>query len=107
MLFRSAEAKDAVRAEAEKIVAPILRIYVASEAYGVTISNKDFKQIAKDDIDFTYNESLYGENTVRNAYQFDKLMDTILGYEENDGKVTYDSKITFTFKTDAEEEVTE
>ena len=102
-----AEAKDAVRAEAEKIVAPILRIYVASEAYGVTISNKDFKQIAKDDINFTYNESLYGENTVRNAYQFDKLMDTILGYEENDGKATYNNKIAFTFKTDAEEEVTE
>lgn len=101
------DAKDAVRAEAEKIVAPILRIYVVSEAYGVTISDKDFKQIAKDDINFTYNESLYGENTVRNAYQFDKVMDTILDYEETDGKANYSDKIAFTFKSDAKEEVTE
>ena len=98
------EAKAAVRAAAEELVKPVLRVYVVSEAYDLIIDDKEFKQRAEEDLDYTYNEGNHGKNTVRNAYQFDDLMNYVLENEDNDGKITY-KKIKFTFKAeDAAEE---
>ena len=53
--------------------------------------DKEFKEYKKNpDNNYSYNEYSYGENSVRYAYQFDKLMNYFLEYTEaEDGSYTY------------------
>ena len=98
------EALDALKAEAQKYVEPVIRIYVAAKAYGVVASEKELDKAVKED---SYNEYTYGEDSVKYAYQFDLLMDHLLESEEKDGEdsqgfktvtVEYnEEKIKFTF----------
>ncbi len=77
------EALAVLQDEAKKYVEPIVRIYVAAKAYGVLATEDEFKEYTKDtDNNYSYNEYYYGENSVRYAYQFDKLMNYFLAYEE-------------------------
>ena len=93
------EAKAAVRDAATELVKPVLRVYVVADAFDLTIDDKEFKERAENDINYTYNEGNHGENTVRNAYQFDDVMNYVLESETKDGKVTY-KKVVFTFKAE-------
>jgi len=77
------EALAFLKEEAKKYVEPIVRIYVASKAFDVLATKEEFKEYKKDtDNNYSYNEYYYGENSVRYAYQFDKLMNHFLAYEE-------------------------
>ena len=93
---------DMVRKNAEDYVKPILAIYAISNAFEVIVSDEEFEDY-KESEDGSYNVDSYnyGENSVRYAYQFDKLMNFILNYEEQpDGSYKY-TKVSFTFE-DAE-----
>ena len=88
-----AEAKEIIRTEgAEKMVRPVLMVYLASEAYGLVIDDDAFEALAEEDSNYIVNEAYYGENTVRNAYQFDELMNHILAPTETTG--TEDARFT-------------
>ena len=77
------EALEVLKAEAVEYVKPIVRIYVAAEAYDVLVTDKEFKEYKQDtDNNYSYNEYYYGENSVRYAHQFDKLMNYFLAYDE-------------------------
>lgn len=87
-----AEAKEVIRNEgAKNMVKPVLRIYIACEAYGLVLDDKAFEARTEEDDDYLYNEAYYGENTVRNTYQFDDLMNHILANEnaETDLEASY------------------
>lgn len=76
-------AKDKVRAEAQADVAPVLKMYVVAKAYGLEFTDKEFKQYKKDNKDlYKEQEYTYGEDNVRTALQFNKLMDYFLASEE-------------------------
>ena len=100
-----AEAKEVIRNEgAKKMVLPVLRVYVASEAYDLIIDDKEFKERADEDSNYIVNEAYYGKNTVRNTYQFDDLMNYILSNTEtnkaDDAKFTVVeyTKVKYEFK---------
>lgn len=77
------EAIAAVKEKAADYVKPVVQIYVAAKDYGVVVSDKEFKEYKKNpDNNYSYNEYSYGENSVRYAYQFDKLMNYFLECEE-------------------------
>ena len=77
-----------IEQEAKGYVTEVVIIYALSEAYGVLVSDKEFKEYMKDDTNKSYADA-YGENSVRYALQFDRLMDHLLAYEEVDGKYVY------------------
>jgi len=90
-----------VRKMAEEYVKPIVIIYAISEAYGIVATEEEYEEYMESE-DSNYESKVfnYGENSVRYAYQFDKLMNYILEYEELDnGSYSY-KKVVFT--TDAE-----
>ena len=77
------EALDVLEKVAKTYVEPIVRIYVAAKAFDVLATDKEFKEYTKDtDNNYSYNEYYYGENSVRYAHQFDKLMNYFLAYDE-------------------------
>ncbi len=82
-----------VREEAQRLVAPILKIYVVAKAFDVLMTEEEFKEY-KEDINNNYDANVYnyGESSVRHAFQFDKLMnECLLKYEEaEDGSYKYD-----------------
>ena len=87
-----AEAEAAVKVQAESYVKPIVMLYAIAEAYGVLATEDEYKEYMENtDNNYSYNEYTYGANSVRYAYQFDKLMNHFLDSEEDEatGKVTY------------------
>lgn len=97
------EAKSALKEKAEEINKPIVRIYALAAAYGVTLTEDEFEELKENDNTYYQDEYQYGESSVRNAYQFDKLMNTILEREENeDGSYTY-KNVVFTIGEEADE----
>jgi len=82
-------------------------IYTAAAAYGLTLSDDEFKTLKEDDDSYYSNEYQYGEGSVRHAYQFDKLMNDILARTENeDGSYTY-TNVAYTIGEDTPEEAPE
>ena len=87
------DAKHAVWAEAAETVKELIVIYNAAQAYGVALTGKDLEDFKADtESDRYYNYWLYSQlygysqesldEAVRNAVQFDKLMNHFLTYEE-------------------------
>ena len=99
-----AEAVEAVREEAKTYVEPIVKIYLAADVFEALATEAEYKEYMKDtDNNYSYNEYYYGANSVRYAFQFDKLMNSLLESEEDEnGVVTY-SKVTYVFGTPASE----
>ena len=101
------EAVAALREEAKVYVEPVVLIYAASEAYGVVATEEEYEAYKEDtENNYSYNEYNYGANSVRYAYQFDKLMNHILNEGEtaipnDDGVVNYNKLITYKFGTPA------
>ena len=92
------EALAVLEEEAKKYVEPIVRIYIASKAYDVIATDKEFKEYKKDtDNNYSYNEYYYGENSVRYAYQFDKLMNYVLAYDEVKADADANGYVAVTF----------
>ena len=88
------EAEAQVRATAEDFVDDLVRIYIVSEAYGVVISDKEYKDMTYDDPNYTYNVSSYGDIGVRSAYQFEKLYAKLLIIEgEQEAIDDYNAKV--------------
>ena len=87
------DAKHAVWAEAAETVKELIIIYNAAQAYDVALTGKDLDDFKADtESDRYYNYWLYSQlygysqdsldEAVRNAVQFDKLMNHFLTYEE-------------------------
>lgn len=94
-----AEAKKAIREKAEEYVKPIVQIYVAAKAYDVTVTDKEYKEYKENpDNNYSYLEYSYGANSVLHAYQFDKLMDLFLAYEEVKADADANGYVVVTFK---------
>lgn len=83
------EACAAIKAEAERHVSELIVVYIASQAYDIILSDDEFEALAEEDSNYLYYAESYGENTFRSAYQFNKLLDTLLDPTEEDGKVSY------------------
>ena len=82
------EAYAAIEKEAQRHVAEIVAIYIASEKYGMVASDDEYEDYLEAD-NMEYYVDAYGDNTVRSAFQFDKLLDFILESEEKEeGKAT-------------------
>ena len=95
------EALAAIRQKAESYVEPIVRIYVLAKAYNVLVTEDEWDEYVDDpENSYSYNEYSYGENSVRYAHQFDKLMNYILDSDEEDGKVTYKNFGIGNYKTE-------
>ena len=95
------EAVAAIKEKAAEYVKPIVQIYVAAKDYGVVVTDKEFKEYKKNpDNNYSYNEYSYGENSVRYAHQFDKLMNYFLEYEEKtaDADANGYKVVTFEYK---------
>lgn len=94
-----AEAKAAVKAKAVEYVEPIVAIYLAANEYGQLVTDKEFKEYKKDpDNSYSYYEYYYGENSVLHAYQFDKLMNYFLEFEEDKSEADDNGYVTVTYK---------
>ena len=72
-------------------------LYAAAVARDLLVTDKEYKQYAKEMEDYNYYVSTYGEDALRNSYQLNRFFDTILESEEEDGKVTY-KNITYSIK---------
>ena len=82
-------AKDAVKKEAEEMNQPIVRLYRLAEEFGVLVTDSEFKKYKKENkIAYDNAAGTYGANSVRHAYQFDKLMDYFLESTEEKAAAT-------------------
>ncbi len=101
------EAEAALMGKAEELNKPIVMIYTAAAAYGLTLTEDEFKSLKEEDDKYYQNEYNYGEGSIRHAYQFDKLMNEILARTENeDGSYTY-TNVAYTIGEEAPEETPE
>lgn len=80
------EALAAVKVKAEEYVTAIVKIYCVADALNLTVTDEEYKDYKNEKRDYV---EYYGENDLRYAQQFDKLMNYFLESEEEDGKVTY------------------
>ncbi len=93
------EAVAAVKEKAAEYVKPVVQLYVAAKDYGVVVSDKEFKEYKNNpDNNYSYNEYSYGENSVRYAYQFDKLMNYFLEYDEKTAEADANGYEVVTFE---------
>lgn len=100
-------AVQSLKEKAINYAKPVLRMYALSDVYGVRVDDKAFEQY-KDENRAVYDllAEEYGENSVRYAHQFDKLMNHLLDRGENkddlfavnNGVYTYNDKVAFTIK---------
>ncbi len=99
------EALAAIREKAVEYVKPVVMIYVLSEAYGVVATDDEWKEYKENpDNGYDADEYNYGETSVLYAYQFDKLMNHILEYTENEETGAYDYKnVVYTTDKTAED----
>lgn len=86
------EACAAVRKEAERHVSELIVIYIAAQKLDLVLTDDEFEALADEDSNYLYYAESYGENNFRTAYQFNKLLDTLLDPTEEDGKVSYAGK---------------
>ena len=99
-------ALDALRENAKTYVEPILKIYAAAKAYGVTLTETEYDEY-KEELGASYTNYVetYGENSFRYACQFDKLINELIKDGETapgeDGSVNYNTLITYTIGTPA------
>lgn len=97
------EARAAVRKDAETYVKSVVQIYAVAAAYGLTMTDAEFKTYQKENSNYTYNAYVYGDDVVRIGAQFDKLMDYFMESEESeDGEVTY-KKVSYTLGAESED----
>ena len=89
----------AVKQNAKDYIVPIVRIYAISDAFGLRATEEEFEEFKNsDDGNYNSNAYNYGENSVLYAFQFDKLMNYILEYEEqDDGSYKY-KNVVFSFE---------
>ena len=99
-----AEAKEAVRKEAEEAVKSVIQMYAVVRAYdNLLLTDAEYDEFIKSNVYYSYYASSLGENSLRYAAQLDKLLDYILESETKDGKVTY-KNLKYTLKAEGEEE---
>ena len=76
------QALAAIKEKAVEYVKPIVMIYVVAKEYGVVATEAEFEEYKNDEENnYSYNEYYYGKNSVRYAFQFDKLMNYFLAFE--------------------------
>ncbi len=97
-----------IRKDAENYVKPVLVMYAIAEAFNLTVTEKEYDKYMDSD-NYDANVYQYGENAVRYAYQFDKIMnyflqDGVTAAVNGEGKVNYNGHITYKFATPASEE---
>ena len=85
------QAKKALRAYAESTVVPVVQYTFIAQQFGLEYTNKQFRQYKKDTSNgYAYSEIYYGEANIRNALQFEQLMNEFLTFEKvpnaNDSK---------------------
>ncbi len=95
------DAKHEVWADAKDYVLPIVVIYTVAAEYDLTVTKDDIKAAKEDTTkNYSYYEFYNGEENVEVAIQFDKLMNSILEYDENEETGAFDyKKLTYTLKT--------
>ncbi len=95
-------AKHEVWADAKDYVLPVVMVYAAAAEYGLTVTKDDIKAAMDDTTkNYSYYEFYNGEENVEIAIQFDKLMNYILEYEENEESGAFDYKrLTYTISAD-------
>ncbi len=102
------DACKVVREKAQDYVKPIVMIFMLAEAYDLRLTDKEVKEYKNDeDGDYGNIEYAYGETSAIYAYQFDKLMNYILEFEEDEetGAYVYENvKYVLGEKPEAEEE---
>ncbi len=119
-----ADAMAAIRKDATEAVEEIVKVYAIAEVFDCVVTDAEYKEdFVKGNSSYDYYVETYGETNLRTAFQFDKLLSTILEvetYEEDgdghekgeikdyvDGKLPFkDGKVSYIFKT-AEDEKTE
>ncbi len=95
-------AKHELWADAKDYVLPVVKVYAAAAAYELTVTKDEIKAAMEDTTkNYSYYEFYNGEENVEIAIQFDKLMDSILEYEENETTGAFDyKKLSYTIKED-------
>ena len=84
-------AHDEMVAYAESTVVPVVQYTFIAQQFGLEYTNKQFRQYKKDTSNgYAYSEIYYGEANIRNALQFEQLMNEFLTFEKvpnaNDSK---------------------
>ncbi len=86
------EAKAAIKGKAEESCEPIVKLFLVAQTYGKVITEKDYEKF-KDKLEEYYYyyvlyyknfdiEEMVGENNIKTAAQFNKLLDWFLEFEE-------------------------
>ena len=102
-------AKHKVWADAVEYVTPIVQLFRVAEAYDKKITDEDFNAFKEDpDSSYSYYEYYNGDENIKVAIQFDKLLDYFLETEEIEdkpGDVKYtNTLIKFQWKDEVTEE---
>ena len=83
-------AENAVRADAQAQVATVIKFSVVAKLLGQTYTDDEFEQYQDENKDlYTEREYAYGESAVRNALQYDKLMNYLLESKEETPNANY------------------
>ena len=83
-------AENAVRADAQAQVATVIKFSVVAKLLGQTYTDDEFEQYQDENKDlYTEREYAYGESAVRNALQYDKLMNYFLESKEETPNANY------------------
>ena len=112
------DALAAIREDATEAVTEIVKLYAVAEVFECVATDAEYNEdFVKGNSSYDYYVETYGETNLRTAYQFDKLLSTILEvetYEEDegdhkkgeikdyvDGKLPFkDGKVSYIFKTE-------
>lgn len=93
------QALAALKEKAVEYVKPIVMIYVVAKEYGVVATEEEFEAYIDDaENNYSYNEYYYGENSVRYAFQFDKLMNHFLKFDEVKAEPTAEGYVFVEYK---------
>lgn len=77
------QAKDALRAYAKSTVVPVIQYSFIAQELDLEYDNKEFRKYKKDkNNNYETQEYYYGESTIRNGLQFEKLMKYFLESEK-------------------------
>ncbi len=88
------EAKAAIKGKAKESCEPIVKLFLVAQEYGKVINDRDYEKFKDKLEDYYYYYILYyknfdieemvGENNIKTAAQFNKLLDWFLEFEETD-----------------------
>ncbi len=93
------EAKAAVKEAAQKMVEPLVQIYLMAEVFDLEVTDKEFKEYKKDpESEYSLKEYSYGANSTLHAYQLDKVLDFFLAFEETEAVKDANGYETVTYK---------